>query len=290
MKKWIKLLLELSKLRITFVVTLTTATGYILRTGAIDLKILVPIFGVFLLAGGASALNHYQERSTDALMPRTKNRPLPSGRVTPLFAVSYAVLQIWIGSMILLVGANFQSMVLGFAAVIWYNLVYTYLKKFTAFAVVPGSLIGSLPPMIGWTAAGGDIFDPRIMVVAAFFFIWQVPHFWLLLLVFGKDYAKAGLPTLTDVFSTPQLARLTFVWILATAASCALFPMFGVLVSSPAIIIMLLAVLWMAWQGSRLITAKEQDFPFRASFMKINFFMLAIITLLSLDSIFSITL
>ena len=79
---------------------------------------------------------------------------------------------------------------LGFLTVIWYNIVYTYLKRISSLAVIPGSLIGALPPLVGWASSGSSIFSPRPLGIALFFFIWQIPHFWLLLLNFGGDYEK----------------------------------------------------------------------------------------------------
>jgi len=116
----------------------------------------------------------------------------------------------------------------GGLAVLWYNGVYTPLKRLTAFAVAPGALIGALPPAIGWTAAGGSAGDLRLLALAFFFFIWQVPHFWLLLFKYGEEYAEAGFPSITRLFSTTQLGRLTFVWMLATAAASLLLPLYGV--------------------------------------------------------------
>ena len=86
---------------------------------------------------------------------------------------------------------------LGLITVVWYNGIYTPLKRVTAFAAIPGGVVGAIPPVIGWVSGGGDPTDARIIVVAFFFFVWQVPHFWLLLMRIGGDYERAGLPSLT---------------------------------------------------------------------------------------------
>ena len=93
----------------------------------------------------------------------------------------------------------------------WYNAVYTPLKKVFSLAIIPGSLVGALPPLAGWVAAGGDILDPKIILISSFFFVWQIPHFWILLLIYGKDYDKGGFPTLTNVFSERQLKILLYI-------------------------------------------------------------------------------
>ena len=123
------------------------------------------------------------------------------------------------------------EVLLGVSAVLLYNGFYTYLKRVWPFAAVPGAVIGALPPFIGWTAAGGSFDDPRIFAVALFFFIWQMPHFWILLFIYGRDYERAGLPALTKVFHLKQLVRITFWGVLITAVSGLLFPFYGVISS-----------------------------------------------------------
>ena len=101
--------------------------------------------------------------------------------------------------------------------IFWYNVIYTYSKRITAFAVVPGAITGALPPLIGWVAAGGGIFDKPIVFVEFLFFTGQIPHFWLLILKYGEEYKKAGIPSLTEVLSRTQIGRLTFTWVVASS-------------------------------------------------------------------------
>ena len=203
-KEKINILLELTKIKITSFVTLTTVFGFILASNSINEKIILPTIGVLLLACGAAVINHIQERKTDALMERTKNRPLPSGKVKPITASFIALVLLILGSIFLSLTAGFIALGLGLFNLIWYNVIYTPLKKKTAFAIIPGSLVGAIPPAIGWVAGGGSLSDPRIAFISFFFFIWQIPHFWLLLFIFGKDYEKAGLPSLTKIFNLDQ--------------------------------------------------------------------------------------
>lgn len=196
-KKHINIILELGKVNITSFVAISSSLGFIVYSGNFSLKIILPTIGVFLLACGSSAFNHFQERETDAKMERTRSRPIPSGLITPFYAFITASILSLGGLALLYFSSNLSSMLLGIVALIWYNIIYTPLKKVNALAVVPGSIIGALPPMIGYAAAGGNPFDAQILVVALFFFIWQIPHFWLLLLIHNKDYEKAGFPTLT---------------------------------------------------------------------------------------------
>lgn len=283
MTKYLKLIVELGKMKITFAVSLTTITGYVLANGGFDSGLILPTLGIFLLACGSSALNHYQERDKDAMMERTKNRPIPSGEISPAGAMIIAILFIVSGSMLIYFGSNFLAMQLGILALIWYNAIYTPLKKKTAFAVVPGSVIGAIPPAVGWVAAGGLITDPKILILSFFFFIWQVPHFWLLLLKYGKEYEKAGLPSLTSIYSENQIKNITFIWTLATAIASLMIATFGIMDALITRILLLLAAVWLVIGFADLIIRKNQDFkPFKY-FMKINYFVLVVLVLLSID-------
>ncbi len=277
--------LELSKVKITFAVALTTTTGYLLAGGSLDTGIILPAVGIFILACGSSAINHYQERETDAHMERTRNRPIPSGRISAGGALAFALLLTLIGSYLLYSGGGMLAMQLGLLALIWYNGIYTPLKKRTAFAVVPGAIIGAIPPLAGWVAGGGSLDDPRALIMAFFFFIWQVPHFWLLMLKYGQEYEKAGLPSITAQYNPAQIKKITFIWIMATAVSAMMLPLFDVVQSYIVIIGMLVASIWLVSIFSGLIMSGEKrEFNPFTYFMKINYYVLTIIIFLSLDS------
>jgi heme o synthase len=276
-------LLELSKVKITFAVALTTITGYLLGGGTLDAGLVLPTVGIFLLACGSSAINHFQERVQDAKMERTKNRPIPSGRISPAGALVVAFMLSATGAALLYFGSGMLAMQLGILALIWYNGIYTPLKKKTAFAVVPGAVIGSIPPLVGWVAAGGQLTDPRAFIMAFFFFIWQVPHFWLLMLKFGEEYTKAGFPSITSVYSSRQIRNITFIWILATAISALMLPAFNVTESWIVMAGLLISSIWLVSQFTRLISVKDLPFSPIRYFMKINYFVLAVIIFLSLD-------
>ena len=115
-----------------------------------------------------------------------------------------------------------------------YNGVYTPLKRVTPFAALPGSFIGALPPVVGWVAAGGYLSDPTMHLVAFFFFLWQIPHFWLLLLFYEKDYADGGMPSLFDRFDRRQIVRLTFLWIAAVCVAALMIPLAALFDHKPA--------------------------------------------------------
>jgi protoheme IX farnesyltransferase len=275
---------KLTKFRIAGLSTLSAATGYVVFSHALNAGIVTASLGVLFLAMGACAMNQLQDRNIDALMERTRRRPIPSGAVTPGTAFAVAALLVIGGFLLLWLVHNLAAALIGVFAVAWYNGVYTYLKRVWAFAVVPGALIGALPPVIGWTAAGGRPADPRMLALAFFFFIWQVPHFWLLLFAFGTDYEKAGLPSLTQLFSRRQLARLTFIWMLATFVSSLLLSIYG-LTYSPWISLGLIACgIWLVWEASKLLRAHSEKQSFWPAFRSINLYALCIMALLVTDA------
>lgn len=276
---------QLSKVKISFFSCLTCSVGYILATGRLSLAIFFPTLGIFFLACGSASLNHIQEKGLDARMPRTKKRPIPSGDLSLIQAVTFSLSFLSIGFAILFWLTNSTALILGLLALIWYNGVYTYLKRITAFAVVPGSLIGAIPPAVGWAAGGGPIFDPQILAVSFFFFIWQIPHFWLLLVLYGDQYEKAGLPSMTSVFSVEQIKRLIFVWTAATTISSLLIPLFGAINISLINFGLFLATLWLIYKSSKMFWGSDQEFSFGYAFREINIYALLVIVLISIDSL-----
>src|SRR5574341_287107 len=245
---------------------------------------MVPAAAVFLLACGSSALNQFQERKTDALMERTLQRPLPAGAMGPLHALIVSLMLMAAG-LLLLGTAGVAAVSLGLSAVLWYNGLYTWLKKKTAFAAVPGAVIGAVPPAIGWTAAGGALPDAGLFALCALFFLWQVPHFWLLVLRHGNEYERAGLPSLGRVFSKKQLERLTFVWIAATAATTLALPLYGITNSPAADLVLIPASFWLAGTSTVLLRREILPGAYLSTFRSINVFLLLIMAALSLDSL-----
>jgi len=225
-------LFQLTKPIITIAVALTALTGFLLCQGIFANGWIKAVLGVYLLSAGSAVINHIQEAIPDSLMVRTQNRPIPSGRVSPAVAGIFSGVLVLAGIILLWLLPQKSPLLLGIFTLFWYNGVYTWLKRKTAFAVVPGSLVGALPPVIGWAAAGCNILQPQILLVAFFFFIGQIPHFWLILLNHGKDYERAGFPTITRIFSNQQIANLTFIWVAATAMAAILPVLFGVIKNS----------------------------------------------------------
>lgn len=283
-KAYLKILFELGKVRISMPVALSALMGYTLQTGTIGSKGELLALGVFLMSCSSSAINHWQEYKTDALMPRTKNRPIPSGRIKPVFALIVASVYFILGSALLISFFPIVTFGISLLTLISYNLLYTPLKKVTAFAVVPGSLVGALPPYIGWLAAGGALNDPDIFIVAIFFFIGQIPHFWLLLLMFGSEYKLAGYPSLNDIFTDNQIKRLSFTWILATIASALLISL-NVMIGETAMFILLIYIFYLLFSIFIQLIIKK-NLQVRQTFYKLNFLYLFMMLFLIIDSLF----
>ncbi|MEE4260339.1 MAG: heme o synthase [Bacteroidales bacterium] len=285
-KESVQILIELNKVKITFAVTLTTIAGYVLAKNTFDSGLILPVLGIFILACGSAALNHFQDRDKDILMKRTSNRPIPSGKISPGMVLIIAIIEIALGTYIIYLGSNILAAQLGLLALIWYNGIYTPLKRKTAFAVVPGSIIGAIPPMVGWVAGGGQLSDPRLLVLAFFFFIWQVPHFWLLMLKYGKEYEDAGYPSITSMISKQQIKNATFMWTAATAVTALMIPVSGLISTVFFKITIVLAAIWLVAVFARLLSPKKEDFNPFFYFMRINYFVLIMIIALSIDPLF----
>lgn len=280
----LKVIGQLGKVRISLPVAFTTLTGYIISHGSFDRGLILPVLGIFLLACGASALNQIQEMSIDKRMNRTQNRPLPAGRVSLSIAWLITLAFLLSGSLILYVGPGWLTLLIGLGTSVWYNAIYTPLKKVSAFAAVPGSVVGALPPLAGYVAGGGDLFEYKALVLGFFFFIGQIPHFWLLLLKFGKQYESADLPSLTKLLSTEQIKRLTFVWIAAMAIMALFIPAFQLTLQQWAAyaVILLSAVLVIYF--TKLLSVRK-EFHVGKSFILINLYYLVIMLVLIADHV-----
>lgn len=203
---------ELTKPRLSFLSVVTALVGYLTGQPARDFWLLFHFLcGTALAAGGAAALNQWMERRTDAMMRRTKDRPIPSGLITPGQAFTWGLVLAVAGILQLLLGANPLAAALALATVASYVLVYTPLKRRTRWNTEIGAISGALPPLIGWAAARGTI-DGLGWVLFAVLFFWQIPHFMAIAWIYRRDYAAAHFPMLPVVDVTGRFtARWTLV-------------------------------------------------------------------------------
>ena len=187
---------ELAKPRITSLVLVTAAVGFAVGgQGSIDwLAFLVFMAGTGLLCGGASALNQYLERDADALMERTRRRPIPGGRIRPEEALVFG-LALSAAGLAVLVFVNPLTLALGAASLVSYVLAYTPLKRVTSLCTVVGAVPGALPPLMGWAASRGSL-GAAGWGLFAILFLWQLPHFLAIGWLYRDDYARGGFPML----------------------------------------------------------------------------------------------
>ena len=230
--RWIKLTstyLQLIKFKLSVAVAFSAAAGYILFENAGSLTgLAATAAGVFFLAGGAAALNQFQERRTDALMPRTRKRPLPSHDLRSRTALFAALLMIAGGLVLLASFTGWLPALLGLMNVVLYNLIYTNLKRRTFLAVIPGGLVGAVPPLIGFTAAGGSLFAPQALFLAGFMFMWQLPHFWLLLSSYRLEYVRAGFGSFSEKPDEKDIKTIIPAWIVLTSIALLFAGEFGI--------------------------------------------------------------
>lgn len=186
-------LIELTKPRITILVLITTLVGFYMGStdGLRVMLLLHTIFGTALVAGGASALNQYLERDLDARMQRTRHRPLPDGRLLPNEALVFASIISLLGVSYLSFFVNTLTGALGLATLLAYIFVYTPLKTRTTLCTLVGAFPGAVPPMMGWTAARGEI-DMVALSLFAILFLWQMPHFFAIAWIYTEDYMRGG--------------------------------------------------------------------------------------------------
>jgi len=211
---------RLTRFHLSLLVAFSALAGYLLHPAVPWGTSAALLFsGVWLLSAGASALNQAQERDVDARMVRTRNRPLVTGRLSVSSGLMITLVLVAGGLLALAATGEWLVALLGLFSFFWYNGVYTYLKKVTPFAVLPGALCGALPPLMGWVLAGGGMTDYPIMMLAAIIVLWQVPHFWLLALAYPEDARRSGMPDLFSRIRPERLRHLSIVWILAMLAA-----------------------------------------------------------------------
>jgi len=189
--------LELTKPRITLLVVFTTLVGFVVGApGALPaLPLLAVLAGTTLVAAGASALNMLLERDTDALMLRTRTRPLPAGRLRVPEALLFGLSLTALGLGLLAWLSGWLAAAVAAATWASYLFAYTPLKRRTSLSTLVGAVPGALPPVIGWAAARQSL-DGGAFVLFAILFLWQIPHFLAIAWIYRDDYARAGLPML----------------------------------------------------------------------------------------------
>jgi protoheme IX farnesyltransferase len=188
-----KAYIELLKPRLSMLVAFSCAFGFILASqNSVDwFRLILVTAGGFLLSGASVTINQVIEQREDALMSRTKNRPIPTGKITPTAAVIFACSVMAASILFLILSTNTLTVLLSVVSMVLYSFVYTPLKKVGPIAVFAGAIPGALPPLLGWIANTGVV-SYEALVIFGIQFIWQFPHFWAIAWVADDDYKKAG--------------------------------------------------------------------------------------------------
>jgi protoheme IX farnesyltransferase len=270
---------DLIKYKLSFAVVLSALTGYFLGSNSYNHRLIFLASGIFLLSSGAAALNQYTERVADSIMDRTKNRPVPSKKICEKTVLRFS-------SLLLLSGFTFLyfngiiPILLGLFTVLLYNLVYTNLKKVTVLSIIPGALVGALPPMIGFSSGGGQLTDLNNIAFALFVFLWQLPHFWLIILKYGKEYQLAGFTTIAKYLNDIQIRYLVFFWVLFSTGFLFLFFSFADTISKNVFFLLAILNLSFIFFFYRLLFVKKEPMEIRGAFILINSFSFLIMLLI----------
>lgn len=228
---------DLVRIKVSLMVGLASFAGACLFSRRIEPEHYFALFCAMFLAFGCSALNQYQEQHRDAMMKRTKSRPLPGGHMLPPDVIKISVCLILLGLCFALLTDSAATLFLALFTVVGYNFVYTPAKVRTPFSVMIGSVTGALPPMLGFCAAGGSPLDIRIVAVTAVLYLWQTPHFALLAEKYADDYETAGFKTFRKVYGDDRSRLFINVWMTAYIAALFFVPLTGIYRNSSLFII-----------------------------------------------------
>ena len=254
--------LELCKPRVVALMLICAAVGMALASSNIPSPelIIATLVGVALVAGSAAVVNHIADARIDALMARTQNRPIATGRVSSQGAISLSIITGGLGLAILWFAVNPLTAWLNFASWAGYGFVYTYfLKRATAQNIVIGGLFGAAPPLFGWTAVTNSI-DPQGLLLVLIIFIWTPPHFWSLALERKEEYALVNVPMLPvthgESFTRLQILLYTILLLVISLVPF-LIGMFGYLYFFSALLLGLVFLFWTI----RLMKPSNTDAP-----------------------------
>jgi protoheme IX farnesyltransferase len=278
---------QLTKPRIIPLLLITTAASmWIASEGKVDpVLLLVTMLGGTLAAASAQVLNCIYDRDIDYTMTRTRQRPIPSGKVSPQHALIFAIILGILSFTILAVFTNLLAAMLAMSGIVFYMLVYTHwLKRHTSQNIVIGGAAGSIPPLVGWAAVTGDLsLTPWLLF--AIIFLWTPPHFWALALMIKDDYAEVEIPMLPVVAGEETTANQIWIYTLLVLP-CTLLPIYplGVLGLLYGAIAVYLGVIFLqkAWQLKQAATDKHKA---RSLFKYSILYMMLLCSAMVIDSL-----
>jgi len=265
--------LQLTKFRLALSVVFSSVAGYLLAVDQVETKILIGLFiGGFAMVGASNAINQLIEKDLDALMSRTKNRPLPTGRMSALVAAIIATFLTVLGVMVLY-AINLKTALFGLLSIFIYTCIYTPLKTISPLAVFVGAFPGAIPFMLGWVAATGEFgVEPGTLFMVQFF--WQFPHFWAIGWMLDDDYKKAGFKMLPsgnpDRLTAFQIVFYT-LWTIIISLLPATSYTGSLNLSIPGAILILFIGLYLLYYAIKLMQLKTKDAAKKLMFASIGY-------------------
>ncbi|XP_036151396.1 protoheme IX farnesyltransferase, mitochondrial isoform X2 [Monomorium pharaonis] len=270
--------LKLSKIKLTSLVVATTMAGYALAPAPFDFYTFIMCsLGTGLVSASANTINQFFEVPFDAQMSRTKNRVLVRGHLTPVHAVAFAAISSIIGLSILYHEINGMTAILGASNLVLYTLIYTPMKRISIVNTWVGSVVGAIPPLMGWAACTGSILTPSAWILPGILYAWQFPHFNALSWNLRPDYSRAGYRMMA--VTNPDLCRRTTVRYTAILITlCYLAPVLDVthwwfaLASTP----INASFLYLAWKFNKHSDSANSRKLFRFSLLHLPLLMMLI--------------
>jgi protoheme IX farnesyltransferase len=265
--------LQLTKFRLALSVVFSSVAGYLLAVDQVETKILTGLFiGGFAMVGASNAINQLIEKDLDALMSRTKNRPLPTGRMSALLAAIIATFLTVLGVMVLY-AINVKTALFGLLSIFIYTCIYTPLKTISPLAVFVGAFPGAIPFMLGWVAATGEFgVEPGTLFMVQFF--WQFPHFWAIGWMLDDDYKKAGFKMLPsgnpDRLTAFQIVFYS-LWTIVISLLPATSYTGNLHLSIPGAILILIIGLYLLYYAIKLMQLKTKDAAKKLMFASIGY-------------------
>jgi protoheme IX farnesyltransferase len=252
--------IELTKPRIAFMLVLTSAAGFYLGTkGPFDFALFTnAMIGILILAFGVATLNQWIERTTDALMDRTKNRPLPSVRLTPTEALVFGLAQCSVAEIYLYFLVNPLTAALGLVVIVGYVLLYTPLKTRTSASTAIGAIPGAMPPLMGWTAAANEV-TLGAWALFVMLFLWQLPHFLAIAWMYKEQYAKAGIKMLPALEPDGRITARQIVLFAIMLVPASLAPFFLGIAGVPYLLGATLLGIWFLYESVTMARSKTVE-------------------------------
>jgi len=267
----LKIRFVLAKAPKSFLISASALFAFIIKSPGISFIPVLTGISVFVLACGAATLNNFQDRHLDSKMQRTQNRPLPSRRISVRQTLVQAILLILLGMTGLYsVDVSGKLPLLGAVASLCYNFIYTPLKTKSMLAIFPGAVCGMLPPCIGWLAAGGEIESITLWSIMAMFGLWQLPHYWLILLLHPQDYIRSKMPNMLSLFSASQLRKVLFNWVMVFAIMTLALPLLNVIVTDIARWLILLNALYLVCNFTYQFFLKTEHYNYKFLLVHLN--------------------